>query len=184
MKKQAGFTLIELIMVIVILGILSAFALPRFADLSENAEDASLQGALASLKSTAAIVHASALANNENDATGEITMEGEIFALINGYPDAGGLSADTTVLPAGTAGNGLGMAAASNVNDDYVVTYDSSATTPAAQIASDSIIITLEAPADGVDCVAYEEPQALNGAPSFVSSTINAAVDACGTISF
>ena len=37
-RKEKGFTLIELVMVIVILGILAAFALPRFADLGGEAE--------------------------------------------------------------------------------------------------------------------------------------------------
>ncbi|MCP5325405.1 MAG: type II secretion system protein [Oceanospirillaceae bacterium] len=84
--KQRGFTLIELIMVIVILGILSAFALPKFADLSGNAEQASVDGARASIRSAAAIAHAQALASNTT--SGNITIEGTTVNLVNGYPDA------------------------------------------------------------------------------------------------
>jgi MSHA pilin protein MshA len=86
-RTQRGFTLIELIMVIVILGILSAFALPKFADLSGNAEDASIEGARASVRSAAAISHAQALA--ENKTSGTISVEGtNNVNLVNAYPDA------------------------------------------------------------------------------------------------
>ena len=86
-KKQAGFTLIELVMVIVILGILSAFALPRFADLGGDARKAVLNGALGSIKAASAVVHSAALANGTANLT-EIGLEGVNIQIINNYPEA------------------------------------------------------------------------------------------------
>jgi len=86
MKKQHGFTLIELVMVIVILGILAATALPKFADLKGDARKASINAAAGAMKSAMAIVHAQYLIGN-NDAS--VSLEGTTINLIHGYPSEG-----------------------------------------------------------------------------------------------
>ena len=86
--QQRGFTLIELVVVITILGILAAFALPRFASLESNARAATVDGLYGSMRSASALVHAVWLANG-GGSLATINLEGSsVNVSANGYATA------------------------------------------------------------------------------------------------
>lgn len=85
--RHSGFTLIELVIVIVILGILAAAALPRFSDLSTDARLAALNGLAGGIRSAALLAHSTQLAKGLSDGQ-EVTLEGVAVAMSAGYPTA------------------------------------------------------------------------------------------------
>lgn len=89
MNKQQGFTLIELVMVIVILGILAAFAVPRFADITVDARKATVAALTGSVRSAAALAHATSLAQAKS-ASQSISMDGTTVTMANFYPASSG----------------------------------------------------------------------------------------------
>lgn len=92
MKRQGGFTLIELVVVIVILGILAVTAAPRFLNLQGDARHSALTGLEGAMKGAAGIVYGKAaiqgLESEAGTANKSVTASGTTVEIAFGYPKA------------------------------------------------------------------------------------------------
>jgi MSHA pilin protein MshA len=84
--RQRGFTMIELVVVIVVLGILAAFAVPRFMGLDTQARIASVNALTGTLRSAAAMAHSVYLARG--NPPNPVLIDGQSINFTAGYPNA------------------------------------------------------------------------------------------------
>lgn len=147
MKNAArGFTLIELVIVMVILGLLAAVVVPRYVNLAGDARAAKINGAAGSARSAAAIVHGVALARTLGNGAANVNMEGATVTIINGYP-----TADTA---------GILAAAQINTADGFTVSGGAAA-------AGSTVTVQATGAVTPAQCqFTYQNPAAAGDAPT------------------
>ncbi len=132
-RKLGGFTLVELIVVIVILGILSAFAIPKFINLSNDARRAVVQGLSGSISSEINLVYAQAVIDGvQRQPSATVTLQGRQIDTVYGYPAGnrngiGGMVNHPRDISSFQAGPGNWMFASNKVNNCFLRYTEASA---------------------------------------------------------
>ncbi|RUO71949.1 type II secretion system protein [Idiomarina ramblicola] len=131
MRNQKGFTLIELIIVIVVLGILAVTAAPQFINFSSDARVSALKGMEGSVKGAMQLTYSKAAIEGEETAgTATVSVKGTDVNLVFGYPDASA----TGIIEAVDAGF------ASDLTSDWV--YEVETGTPDTVVMAQSSSVT------------------------------------------
>ncbi|CCN71801.1 type II secretion system protein [Vibrio nigripulchritudo] len=126
MKRQGGFTLIELVVVIVILGILAVTAAPKFLNLQGDARKSSLQGLKGAMNGATGIVYGKAAIEGEETSSSAVTVDG--ISTVFGYPTATAAGIGAAVVGLGSGEDWDAVADATTTPDRYLVTFKADTT--------------------------------------------------------
>ncbi|MCD9514840.1 type II secretion system protein [Photobacterium carnosum] len=118
MKRQQGFTLIELVVVIVILGILAVTAAPKFMNLQGDARNASLQGLKGAIQGAAGIVYGKAAIKGIESTSGAVSAGTGTVKTKFGYPTATTGGIDNAVAGVGSTNTDWAVSSNNNVTID------------------------------------------------------------------